>query len=377
MKERQKVTQEEIDRAIDEFLKEERLVVSLPELIRAIYGKNSISSDERYHFEETLKLYAQRTMRIVPSPGSRNVYNILDMHGSEAWTEKMVSQMVSTVFAEFLEPENIKSFPAGGYLYKVSLNKSEHSVRLHFDFPDVAEQLHQDRIAFLKEKTGWKFSFNEFPRSSKFEELLAFIVPVDSLKNPNPSYRQDRKSVTIDVTDEFASSEEGRKLKEQFKKITGLSLLFSRESAVAEKTERRGAEGRMEINKAFNYILEQFAGSPHQICRKSRKFGKNGEYIEVGFITPEVANLYRDRFCEISKAIGWEIKLSTAYYTHAIGKVVREVCAELALKLKGEPSFINSPPKVKVRLKGGDPDSIEKLRTKLFDYLRIPIDIDA
>src|SRR5699024_1567343 len=146
---------------------------------------------------------------------------------------------------------------------------------------------------------------------------------------------------------------------EQFQKATGFSLKFAEDAdtSSAQNTEDVGrfhaasdAEP-MEINQAIA-VAKQY-GKEHDVTiYKAGVKNVNGETrMEVHFISPEVAERYRDMLQNVSKTTGMSVQYAKQPKQNEILRITKESIPP-AWGVKGNPSIHMDIGSVSVKLTG-------------------------
>jgi hypothetical protein len=102
------------------------------------------------------------------------------------------------------------------------------------------------------------------------------------------------------------------------------------------------ADGRLEINAAFNAIDQAFAGAPHTPYKKSLAHGPDGGAIELAFISPAVAERYRDLLDALGRDTGWPIRAAAAPNQHRIKEIAATLAQEYGIAVRKNPSYFGA-----------------------------------
>jgi hypothetical protein len=109
-------------------------------------------------------------------------------------------------------------------LYKVSADQAQGILTLRFHFPERATQLCGNRLAELKEKTGWVVTIYPEPHQGALEALTRKLLPTYEIVG-TPSLYKKQRHVVVKVRGKVAE-EEAQAIKATFKDISGWMLEF-------------------------------------------------------------------------------------------------------------------------------------------------------
>lgn len=277
-------------------------------------------------------------------------------------------------------PEQLRSFVQSMFqgaadYYRVGFYELERKLRLYFDFPEIARVKHRERLEALANETGWTVEVNETPRLERIAQVVRELLPPGSLLPGPPAIRTRTREVTVRVRGPLEDQIDAG-WREAFRERTGYTLHLKEMSQTAEGSTSANAP-RMEINQAFARILERFQTEPDKPYRKSRKTDDYGEYIEVGFLTPEIGMRYLDILGELGAETGWRIDISHSANLAGLQDVVRSLLPDPSL-LAREPSFYPQTRLVRVKLQRPlAREAAEELRRRFEERTGLPLEIDA
>jgi hypothetical protein len=140
----------------------------------------------------------------------------------------------------------------------------------------------------------------------------------------------------------------------------------------------RDASGRLEINLVYNLVRQCFAAKPHQPHRVGRKPGAPGQedFVELAFISPEVAARYCEELERLSLETGWRLVSSSVPNQNAVLQAAREVLEGIAVR-KG-PSIRPAEGKVSVRIDGVlDAARCDELRRRFRERTGYELEIEG
>jgi Cft2 family RNA processing exonuclease len=270
-------------------------------------------------------------------------------------------------------PEQLRSFVQSMFqgtadYYRVGFYELERKLRLYFDFPDMAREKHRERLEALANETGWTVEVNDTPRAEKFAEVAREILPPGTAVPGPPAIRPRTREVTVRVRGPV----DLEACREAFRERTGYML-----HVVEWAGEAPPDAPRMEVNQAFARILERFENEPDKPYRKSRKTDDYGEYIEVGFLTPEIGLRYLDLLSELAAETGWRIDISHSANLTGLQDVVRSLLPDPSL-LTREPSFFPQTRLVRIKLQRPlPPEAAEDLRKRFEEKTGLPLELEG
>ena len=237
-------------------------------------------------------------------------------------------------------------------LYRKGAERESWTLRLSFQFPDVAAGRHADLLQQIARQTGWQVALHPEPHLGALERLARELVAPLSLARP-PSIHVDRRLVRLTLAGEVPAEAErlGARLLEQ----TGFELELAAGQAPAVASGARDDQGRMEINATFAAIDAAFVDLPHRPTRRSKKRDAEGELVELSFISPEVGARHREQLDELSYHTGWRIRVADRVDQQAVLRVVAELVPATWQQSRG-PGLDVAGRKVLLRLGAPPPE---------------------
>jgi hypothetical protein len=231
-------------------------------------------------------------------------------------------------------------FPPESGLYRRGADPATGTITLYFHFPEVARKKWQDRIAELEALTGWSVRVHPEAHMGMLSEAARKVLPEGWTLLRNPSVNRERRLVTVRCQlppgareDEFAAAQH------RFHEETGWELELDRPGQVHHPVQPGPApSGRMEINQAFASVKATLAAAGATVYRVGKKTDHTGDYIEVSFISPRVAERFKDVLDELSRQTGWPLKPNPEPNQHEI-KVIARSLIPPEWGLKREPAF--------------------------------------
>ena len=246
-------------------------------------------------------------------------------------------------------------FPLSSGLYRAGASTETTTLTLYFEFPDIAKGHNWEQIKQLSQTTGWVVKVHPFPHMQALEEMIHQLkLPTSSMRKRH-SLHLGSKTVVIYPEDEISSEELEIPCRIYLEK-TGFQLVvdsrhLANETIVGDEPKPMASEGKMEINRAFATIKNQFSSEAHQPIKVSRKSRADGLYIEVGFISPQIARQYQVLLGELSDHLGWQIAIRDAPDQHRILEIAKGF-VPFEWEPKNQPSIHPSRQTVTIKIGG-------------------------
>jgi hypothetical protein len=233
------------------------------------------------------------------------------------------------------------AFPPEAGLYKKSVILTDRSIVLHFRFPAIAERKYEDVIEQLQTQTPWHIKLNPDPHQQEMINMVHRYVPESWRILKRPSLHLDVSKVVVQVG-ALGSPEEVAVVRTKFQEETGFVLRFEEikgampEAPIEPYKATKEEPEHKEPNAAFQRIRQAFEATPHPVLRVGMKI-ESEAFIEVCFISPQVGQRYKEQLQQLSKEVGWEIRLRST----ADQQKIKELAKQTAEKFspKKEPSF--------------------------------------
>lgn len=128
-------------------------------------------------------------------------------------------------------------------------------------------------------------------------------------------------------------------LSNQFKEITGLSLVINEEDKIEQEVSASMNKSQMEQNQALRYIDKAFSTLTHRPYKKSIKVTSSGvKYIELAFISKIVGEKYVDVINELEQETGYLMTVSDSCNQIEIINIAKRLMTEKDIKTKKNPS---------------------------------------
>ena len=221
-------------------------------------------------------------------------------------------------------------FDAEARLLRRGAERETWTLRLTFDFPDVARERNAETLTKLEELTGWAVEVNPEANLAAFPELLRQRLPAGrSLVRP-PSVRKEEKLVKVRV-DGSLEDDDKLALEARFERETGFNLEVEASASATPRAKPDkvfDSAGRMEINMTFAEIDQAFRDLDHRPYKKSKMQDEQGPYLMLSFVSPEVGLRYEEVLDELEERTGWSIELSKKVDQQAVIQAARELLPE-------------------------------------------------
>ncbi|WAM32261.1 MBL fold metallo-hydrolase [Caldicellulosiruptor naganoensis] len=254
-------------------------------------------------------------------------------------------------------------------LYKVGMDIENVVVTFYFNFPHIANRL-EDKIKEFEEKTLWKVEVNPNVNLTYAQKYLQKLLEDEGVKLLKFSYNPVINAIVVKPNKEFDSMKD---MSSKFFDETGIELIFDIENK-EDCTARLQNKDRMEQNKALLLIDLYFENEKDKVYKKSIKEG--GKYIELSFVTPFVAEKYKDKLNELSQKTGWEIRISQTINQVEMVNILKDILTRYNIDLVKNPSIYPTTREVRVKLAEEiDSSIINEIMNEFFDrtgfYLKI------
>ncbi|WP_332238174.1 MBL fold metallo-hydrolase [Sporolactobacillus sp. KGMB 08714] len=212
------------------------------------------------------------------------------------------------------------------------LGTADERITLYFDFPDTVGLEERKKLSGkIKDATGWTAAFSDSVRT----DLLQAKIGESLGTSVSPSIYLDTKCVSLPIK----CPENGGEIAEKIKKETGFTLQFKDEPpAPADAEERRGVppeffrtqtpSPRLENNEAIHEAKVWAADRGITIYKASMKQRNGLAYMEVHFITPEVAMRHTADMEELSCRTGLPITFAKNPKQNEIIRTASELIPE-------------------------------------------------
>ncbi|RYM04668.1 MBL fold metallo-hydrolase [Sporolactobacillus sp. THM7-7] len=226
----------------------------------------------------------------------------------------------------------------------------EH-ITLYFDFPHAVGTKERERLLReIEEATGWPAAFSDSVRTDLLQARISELLgPVGS-----PSIYLDDRRIVLDI----ARPADAEAMIEKIKKETGFALQFKDGIEVGQKGQHaesadmfraRTSSRRLENNQAIEEA-KTWARDRNITLYKASIKQKNGQtYMEVHFITPEIARRHTVDMEELSYRTGLPITYARNPKQNEVIRIASEQIPE-SWRLRKNPSLHTGEARLSVKL---------------------------
>ncbi|MEP7339029.1 MAG: MBL fold metallo-hydrolase, partial [Acidobacteriota bacterium] len=89
------------------------------------------------------------------------------------------------------------ALPAETGLYHKGYDIASHTLRLMFEFPDVARERYREQCETIIAGTGWTYTINDKPHQARLAEVALELLPPDAQRLKAPAIHLEKKEVGI------------------------------------------------------------------------------------------------------------------------------------------------------------------------------------
>lgn len=234
--------------------------------------------------------------------------------------------------------------------------ETEH-ILLSFDFPrGITEEERKQIRLKVKEDTGWPVIFSDAVRHEAFQPLLSQL-----LEQP-----ADMPSVHINeglVVSKDAKPENAQSVMEEFSKITGFTLQFAEDGSVGATANGQAGgvfqptekSERMENNQAIQTAKQYGKDHGVTIYKASIKTQGSEPFMELHFISPEVAGNFTEMMQTLSDHIGMAVQPAKQPKQNEIIRITKETIPP-DWNAKGNPSIHMDKSQVSIKIPEPPPE---------------------
>ncbi len=241
---------------------------------------------------------------------------------------------------QFKDPvqELVQRFAGSRGLYKHSTDRVQRHITLRFHYPKIAEQHYQEEIKAILQPLDWTYTIHPSPHTGVLVARAKKLLAQEGRNDVKISIHLEKDEVVARLPAEL-HSEQVKKINALFLRETGLSLSIAVNPGTCQPRQKRRADGRYEINAAFNCIEKHFQNAPHKPYKK-RLIGQGANAkIELLFISPQIGERYREKLKEIEDEIGWNIGLGGNANQHRIKEIAITMVEDAGFALLKSPSY--------------------------------------
>ena len=260
---------------------------------------------------------------------------------------------------------------------RIGFYKESRQAVMIFDFPDAVEKNRiEEWSRTLEQETGWTVTLKE---SMNHQAAMVLLRSLFGERIRKTSYFQERMLYQVIL---FKSSEEDTESCRVFKKETGWDLQLLPEDIpgpvetdsltekiassglhTSEKTKDKapdndwflpesGAECA-EQNLAFHLIDLNFEESGIRPYKKGRKNDREGGFIELFFLTPEIGRRCTDILQQTADQIGWRLHISENLNQNEVLQLAGLLSIKYGLSLTKNPAWLPMQHVVRLPLSPG------------------------
>lgn len=247
-----------------------------------------------------------------------------------------------------------KMMPAEAGLYHRGFDISTHTLRLMFEFPDVASDRYRAECEAIVAGTGWTFTVNDKPHHIRLSEVAVEVLPPEakSLKAPAIHLLTKEVAVTLETAIDSATANAAMAA---FHERTGFSLRLqmpvpisdtaSETPIVAEPVapasvnlprslEAAGLEflpattyRPLHEKRAAAMIEEAFSFAPEswQVSRVKLKTDERGEYLELAFLTPQLGLRQQRTIQAMANSTGHRLRIRPHVNTFDLVEIAKRL----------------------------------------------------
>ncbi len=318
---------------------------TITDLWEAVYGSSGI--DQGYTAEELLYWWSGQT-----TPSEQQVRDFVVLLNSASC---FVVNTRKLFLYHPLDPEEQKTvrqgmemndalahmrarFPDAAGLYKIGAHQGQRAVVLCFHFPLFAQEVYAQEIAEIPSTTGWTVKLNAQCHLQAAEDLAISLLP-RNWGYQKFAYHPSEQCFRLWVM-EFPPDAD--QIEQEFQEKTRMQLLLVSADMAKPRLDfdailPRTKNKPMEQNQALNYIDEVLRFHAISCYKKGCKRAGDHAYMEITFISPQIAQGYGEIVQSIADDIGWQLVVGKNPNQNEIVKVMNTLCAKLGISLKRTP----------------------------------------
>lgn len=250
--------------------------------------------------------------------------------------------------------------PPVARVLKRGLDHVAKEVTISFAFPLVAAEKWLPIVEEALQGSGWGVRANGSTNVGELKLELDRILAEENCPGLDAAVKvsvfNERSCIQVKAP-AVPDRQTVARVRSRFMETTGFDLEFSRSSLAVASPGRRFSGSKMEINAAFSLVSEVFSSSPSPPYKNRRKVDREGEYIELAFITPEIGHVQSALIDRFSGTTGWRTVVSPVANQDALKNLAKTVVAGHAA-LKREPSFLPLEKIVRIKVEAFPDGSI-------------------
>ncbi|MFN0086308.1 MAG: MBL fold metallo-hydrolase [Blastocatellia bacterium] len=267
-------------------------------------------------------------------------------------------------------------------LYHKGYDIASHSLRLMFEFPDVARECHRDACEAAVSGTGWSYTINDKPHQGRLAEVAGEVLPPDSDRPRPPAIHLETREVAVKLETRIDASTAAAAADAFFER-TGFRLRVEMPPA-AESGEPAGpvppgiaaepaapiparprwlpAESEMTFHpsvrasplgekRAATMIEEAFGFAPEnwRPRRIKLKTDEDGDYLQIAFLTPALGLRQARTMQAMADVTGYQLRLRPHLNTYELVEIARRLLPP-EWRMSKPPSLHNDLGLVRVKV---------------------------
>ncbi|MGH9768196.1 MAG: MBL fold metallo-hydrolase [Blastocatellia bacterium] len=299
--------------------------------------------------------------------------------------------------------ENLLGHETG--LYHKGYDIATHTLRLMFDFPDLARQRYLEQCEAIVAGTGWTYVINDKPHQGRLAEVALECLPADAPMLRAPAIHLETKEVAVKL-DALLDEAAANAAMTTFHDRTGWRLRLQMpqpEPAVAEQIPsgtiapiaaqqiasqgmlgeselefRPAAGGRPISEKAAAAEIEEAFSLAPETWRPSRvklKTDEKGDYLELAFLTPELGLRQKRTMQGMADATGHRLRIRPHVNTFDLVEIARKLVPKEWRLLK-QPSLHQDQGVVRVKVAAQpSPEELAEVRERYDEITGFRLDV--
>ena len=244
---------------------------------------------------------------------------------------------------------------------KAGFYPDEKKVVLRFLFPDAVNQ-----DAFMKaaenftDETKWTVSIHPATNHGSVQQLLHTLLEDRIVKI---SYFEMEKNYQVTVS---GSDQNDAAVKEQFKSETGWTLTLLADNSqtvttdsamsVSAQFKTPSKERLTEQNAALSYVRSYCTKEKIPLQKQGVKNDSQGRYIELTFISPEIARRHDAQLQALAENMGWRLVINNAVLQNQVLAIAAQAAEQSGLVLKKNPSYMPGNREIQLKVSGVAPE---------------------
>ena len=373
---------------------DEGRLFSETELLDLWYGERGWDEE---HYGELIRLLDDSENFRRPKARPHR-YRLLRPEEEEASEEAVVFATPQDVLSRV---ENL--LPAETGLYHKGYDIATHTLRLMFEFPDVARERYAERLKEIVAGTGWTYTINDNPHQGRLAEVALECLPATMLRAPAVHLETKEVAMKLDALPDESivaaamtafHERTGWRLRLQTPQaaITPVAGASAPEAAPAPDREavrwRAVEESELEFRPATGgrplsektaaaEIEEAFSLAP-ETWRPSRvklKTDEKGDYLELSFLTPELGMRQRRTMQAMADATGRRLRIRPHVNTFDLVEIARKL-APKEWRLLKQPSLHQDQGIVRIKVAAmPSPEELDEVRGRYDEMTGFRLDV--